>query len=287
MSSWKGKTRGGLLGYKIFIFILQKSGLGLAYFLLKFVSVYFIFFAPKATASIFRYFRKIHKYNIAKTVVSVYKNYYVFGQTLLDKVALIAGFEKQFSYTFEGEQYLRNAKEEGKGLMLISAHLGNWDIAGHLLKRLEAKVSIVMFEAEHEQIKQYMDQVLGERPVNIIPIKNDLSHIFLINKALRNNEIICFHGDRFVKGSPALRMPFFRKEAYFPQGPFAIAAKLKVPYTFVYAFKESKKHYHLYASPVKNGDNAMQILEDYIYSLEKKVMQYPIQWFNYYDFWQS
>lgn len=286
MSSWKGKTRGGLLGYKIFIFILQKSGIGSAYFLLKFVSAYFIFFAPKATASIYKYFRAIHQYSFWKTVVSVYKNYNIFGQTLLDKVALIAGFESKFTYTFEGEENLRVANAEGKGLMLISAHLGNWDIAGHLLKRLDAKVNVVMFEAEHEQIKRYMDEVLGARTVNIIPLKNDLSHIFLINKALRNNEIICFHGDRFLDGSASVRMKFFNKEASFPEGPFAIAAKLHVPFTFVYAFKETKRHYHLYATEVKRSDNVRKILEDYIYSLEKKVRQYPEQWFNYYDFWK-
>lgn len=287
MSSWKGKTRGGLLGYKIFIFILQKSGLGSAYFLLRIVAAYFVLFAPKASLSIFRYFRFVHQYRFWKAVVSVYKNFHVFGQTLLDKVALIAGFENKFTYTFEGEENLRKAKQEGKGLMLISAHLGNWDIAGHLLKRLDSKINVVMFEAEHEKIKAYMDELMKERTVTVIPIKNDLSHIFLINKALRNNEIICFHGDRFVQGSPAIKKKFFGREAFFPEGPFVIAAKLKIPFTFVYAFKETKRHYHLYATPINTLDNAHKILEDYIYSLEEKVMKYPEQWFNYYDFWSN
>ncbi len=287
MSSWKGKSRGGVLGYKIFIFLLQKSGLGAAYVLLRFVAAYFVVFAPHATASIFRYFRSIHQYGFWKAASSVYKNYFLFGQTLLDKVAMIAGFDDKFSYTFEGEENLRLAKKNGHGLMLISAHLGNWDIAGYLLKRLETRINIVMFEAEHEKIKSYLEDVMGERTVNVIPLKNDFSHLFLINKALRNNEIICFHGDRFVEGSSTASMSFFGKEANFPKGPFEIAAKLKVPYTFVYAFKEGRRHYHLYSTEIKNDDNTEKILEDYIYSLEEKVMKYPEQWFNYYDFWKK
>ncbi len=89
--SWKGKTRGGLTGHLIFVFILKKFGLPAAYFVLRFVSFYFVFFAPKATKSAWNYFRFAHKYNVLKTAVSVYKNFYVFGQTLLDKIASMAG----------------------------------------------------------------------------------------------------------------------------------------------------------------------------------------------------
>ena len=287
-SSWKGKTRGGLLGYKIFIFILKKAGLNAAYGLLRFVAAYFVIFAPLATKSLFKYFRHIQKYSLLKASVSVYKNFYVFGQTLLDKVAIIAGIDTKFSYTFEGEEYLKQLGESQRGGILISAHLGNWDIAGFLLKRVNLKINIVMFEAEHEKIKDYLGQIMHNTSVKVIPIKQDLSHIFLINNALRNKEIICMHGDRFVEGSRITSMDFMGKKAYFPLGPFTIAAKLKVPFTFVYALKSSKNHYHLSATPVyEPSRNPQEILQKYVKSLEIKVNQYPLQWFNYFDFWSE
>lgn len=287
-SSWKGKTRGGLLGYKIFIWVLKKAGLNAAYALLRFVAAYFVVFAPLATKSLYTYFRHILKYSLFKSWVSVYQNFYLFGQTLLDKVAIIAGIETKFSYTFEGEEYLKQLSESQQGGILISAHLGNWDIAGFLLKRVNLKINIVMFEAEHEKIKDYLGQVMNNTSINVIPIKQDLSHIFLINKALRNKEIICMHGDRFVEGSRVAAMEFLGKKAYFPLGPFTIAAKLKVPFTFVYALKASKNHYHLSATPVYEPErNPQQILYKYVKSLENKVGQYPLQWFNYFDFWSE
>lgn len=288
MPSWKGKTRGGLLGYRIFIFILKKSGLKAAYGLLRFVAAYFVLSAPSATKNIYNYFRKVHLYSWPKAVKSVYKNFYIFGQTLLDKVAVIAGVENKFTYTFDGEEFLVELKKRNTGGMLISAHLGNWEIAGFLLKRIDLPINIVMFEAEHERIKQYMEGVMKNKNVNIIPIRQDLSHIFLINKALRNKEIICMHGDRFMQGSKISARNFMGRKAYFPLGPFSIAAKLKVPVTFVYAVKSSTKHYYLSSTPViEGGVSEGELLDQYVGTLEEKVKQHPLQWFNYYDFWST
>jgi len=288
MTTWQGKTKGGLLGYKIFIYLLKNAGIGAAYLLLSLVAMYYTIFAFKASSSIYYYFRNIHQLPKAKAARSVYRNFYIFGQTLIDKVALIAGIENRFTYNFEGEHHLHEIKSRGKGGILISAHLGNWDIAGFLLKRLNWKINIVMYEAERAQIKKYMDEVMGERQFNIIPIKNDLSHIFLINSALNNNEIVCLHGDRFVEGSQAVQKTFMGKPAYFPTGPFSIASKLQVPYAFVYALKEDKYHYHFFSTPLQEDSRSTDdILNDYIESLEEKIHQYPLQWFNYYDFWST
>lgn len=74
-------------------------------------------------------------------------------------------------------------------------------------------------------------------------------------------------------------------------GPFLLAAKFKVPVSFVFAVKESKLHYHFFASEVKdytaaNKDAVMQeMLNEYAAEMEKKLKQYPEQWFNYYNFW--
>lgn len=288
MSSWKGKTRGGLLGHQIFIQVLKRSGLKAAYGLLRVVAAYFIPFAPAASQSMYRYFREILQYPHARAVKALYQNYYLFGQALLDKVALMAGVKTNFTFTFEGEEHLHQLRELGRGGFLISAHLGNWEIAGFLLKRLDMRINIVMFEAEHERIREYLGKVMHNQHVNIIPIKQDLSHIFLINKAIRNREIICLHGDRFVAGSRISALPFMGKEANFPLGPFTLAAKLNVPYSFVYAVKETDTHYHLSATPLQTAPaQPQEILQAYVATLEEKLRQHPLQWFNYYDFWSQ
>ncbi|MBN2275253.1 MAG: hypothetical protein JXR41_12260 [Bacteroidales bacterium] len=296
MTSWKGKTRGGLTGYKIFISVLKFSGLPLAYFLLRFVAFYFFVFSPKSFVPIFSFYRKRLYFGFLRSILFIYRNYFAFGQVLLDKVAAMAGFRTNFSFTYEGETYLREMVENGPGGLLISAHIGNFEMAGNMLERLKTPVNIIMFDAEHARIKDYLSSVTS-RNFNVIVIKEDNTHIYEINKAFREKQIICIHGDRFLQGSKTMTIDFLGGKALFPTGPFYLAMKYNVPVSFVFAMKEGKKHYHFYASPPKyypqqglqqkRDQTIKTIIKDYIDLMEKTIRKYPSQWFNYYNFWQT
>lgn len=200
----------------------------------------------------------------------------------------MAGFTKNFTYNFEGEQYLMEMASGQNGGILISAHVGNWEIAGHLLKRLQTRINIVMYDGEYQKIKDYLSAVMSERKVNIIPVKDDFSHIFLISNALINKEIICMHADRYVKGSKVVNKSFMGGHAEFPLGPFKLATRFKVPVSFVFAMKETDSHYQLSATPLKiYHEDEDELIADYVKILEEKIKQYPEQWFNYYQFWKQ
>jgi len=160
MSSWKGKTQGSLWGHKLFVFFLKYFGIRFSYFILRFVALYYFIFSRESSKYSFYYFNKIHKYLLLKTYMKIYQNYYVFGQTILDKIAVMAGFIKSFTYDFEGEHHLTNMVTNKTGGILISAHVGNWEIAGHLLKRLDTKINIVMYHEEYQKIKVYLQHVI-------------------------------------------------------------------------------------------------------------------------------
>jgi len=297
VSSWQGKSRGGVLGYKLFILALKYLGLPYAYFFLRFVAAYFVVFAPISFRSMYFYFNKILKKNSVVSVVKIYKNYFLFGQVLLDKAAVMARFKTNLTFDFEGEEHLRKMVEGKTGGLLISAHIGNFEIAGYLLSRLNAKINIVMYDAEHQRIKKYFSDILLNNHVNVISIKNDYSHIYDLSNALRNKEIVCLHGDRFVTGSKTVETIFLGRKALFPSGPFYLAAKYNVPVSFVFAMKETKNHYHFYGSPLhffgnsgtmdKRNQVLKTIVEKYISELEKIILKYPEQWFNYYMFWEK
>jgi predicted LPLAT superfamily acyltransferase len=296
MSSWKGKTRGGLVGYQIFTAILNFFGLSIAYFILRFVVVYYYFFSGNSFKAIYDLWNKRIRKSKFVSYFKVYSNFYVFGQVLLDKIALLSGMKTNFTFDFDGEEHLHKMVADGNGGMLIGAHLGNWEIAGHLLKRINTKINIVMYDEEHQRIKQYLSHIYQETVVNIIPIKADLSHIFLINNAIKNNEFICLHGDRFLEGNQTIKLDFMGQEALFPSGSFLIAVKYSIPVSFVFAVKETNTHYHFMATPpktysasgsIKARQEAIKdIITAYKNNLEEKLKKYPEHWFNFYDFWE-
>jgi len=297
MSKWQGKTKGGVFGYKFFIYTLKYLDLSFAYFFLIFVAFYYWIFNRKSYKVIYYFYNKRLKYSSVKSFFKVYSNYFVFGQILIDKFAILSGYQKKFTFNFDGENYLREVAENKTGALIINAHLGNFDIAGQLLERLNYKINIIMYDAERERIKKLTSSVIEQKNVNIITIKDDGSHIFEIAQAFKNNEIVAMNGDRYVDGNKTVTCNFLGEKAKFPTGPFHLAVKYGVPVFYAFAFKESKTHYHFYATKPKvykyqgnikkRNETIKSIIKDYIFELENKVKKYPNQWFNYYQFWEK
>jgi predicted LPLAT superfamily acyltransferase len=205
----------------------------------------------------------------------------------------MAGVQNRFTFSFDGEEYLMDMIREGRGGLLISAHLGNWEIAGFLLKRLETKINIVMYDAEHQKIKEGLEKFTGGRNANIIVVKDDLSHIYAMHDALDRNELVCMHADRFVAGAKTISLAFLGEAARFPAGPFQVASMFKVPVSFTYAIKQGSLHYALSAtrpripSREEGRFGYESLARAYVDSLEEKARQYPEQWYNYYHFWKA
>jgi len=292
MARWQGKSKGTSAGYRIFVFLIKTAGVRSGYFLLRFVTLYYFFFSPSTSKHIVELYRNVLKFNKIKSLKGLYNNYFNLGQTLIDKIAIMSGVNAEFTFEHEGGEQLEHMIAGKKGGLLLSGHLGNWEASGHLLKRLNTKIHIVMYDGEDAQIKQYMEQVTGPKTFNIILVKNDLSHIFKITEALSKNEVVCMHADRFLPGNKTITTEFFGKPAQFPEGPFLLALRLKVPVVYVYGFKESQKHYHLYSTEIKTydiqkGDTIQSVVAEYAKSMEEMTRAYPEQWFNYYNFWQA
>ncbi len=298
MSKWEGKSKGTVLGHKIFVFILNHLGLKLAYIALRFVALYYFLFARKSNKNIFYFFHDVLKYKRTKAYLKIYKNYYIFGQTILDKVALLAGVNTKFTIDHEGGKNLDRIAEMGRGGILVSAHIGNWEIAGQLLNRLETTFNILMYENEREKLKSYLEGVKKKKNVKIIAIKDgEMGHLIELHNAFSNNELVVMHGDRFREKAITAEADFLGKKAMFPIGPFIMAAKFGVPISVVFAVKETSTHYHFFATDpievkrtrsVEQTDRTVkELLSNYILEFEKMVHRYPEQWFNYYAFWNE
>ncbi len=291
MSQWDGKSRGTVLGYKIFVFFITKFGTRSAYFLLYFVAFYFVIFSVKGTKAIFYYFHNRLGYSKTASIIKVFKNNLTFGKTIIDKFAIASGQKEKFTYNFDGEHNLEQILKQKKGGILISAHVGNFEIAEYFFSRVDeysAQINLVTTDNEHGAIKDYLDSVALESNMKFIIVQDDLSHIFEINNALRNNELICFTGDRYFKGSKTLKGELLGKETNFPAGAFLIGSRLKVPVIFLYIMKETSKHYHFYAEEAVFKDRDPQdLLKQFTKSIERILKEYPYQWFNYFDFWND
>lgn len=294
-NKWDGQSRSRVIGYKIFVFILNTFGLSPAYFMLHLVAFYYFLFS-KPNKHIRHYFIQAHGYSPLRARLAVYKNNYLLGQTILDKVAVMAGVKKTFKVEHHNGKWLDDIAAIGKGAILISAHIGNWEVAGQGLNRLGTAFNMLMYSNEKEDLKQYMDDVLKEKKIKVIAIDEESkSHIIALHKAFSNNELVVMHGDRYRAGAKTLTANFFGKPAKFPAGPFIMAAKFGVPLCIAFAVKTTKNNYLFTAEKLIQNERVrdeaqlekvcQNMLQQYVAEVEKIAKAYPHQWFNYYDFW--
>jgi len=292
MANWEGKTRGGSFGYLFFIGLIKYIGIRAAYVFLAFVVVYFIPFAPKATACTWQYARKTLKLSRLKSIGLLFKNYYRLGQILIDKIAINSGLTDKYKFKFEHYQEFLDVLNSQQGVIMMGGHIGNWEIGAPFFGDYGKNINIVMYDAEYQKIKDVIEKNTNDHNYKIIPVNNDtLTHVFQISEALNNHEYVCFQGDRYVNADKLLTATFMGREAKFPAGPFLLASRLKVPVVFYFAMREKPMTYHFrftLAEPVartKDKKPEQALFEQYVANFEHILTEYPEQWFNYYDFW--
>lgn len=290
---WDGTTKGSLWGYRFFIKTVRLFGVSAAYGLAGVVVVYYMLFTPRTLSVMYRYFRTRHCFGRCKSMVMAYRNYYRFAQVLIDKIALPASLAKGFSFQFDHCGDLPQILDSRQGCIFITAHVGNWEVAGQFFDNHRSRLNIVMLDAERRQIKNLLNAMVNERNYRIIPLQNDMSHVFEIGKALVDREYVCFQGDRHLAGSPTLSKTLLGAQALFPAGPFRIAAKSHAPVVFFFAMREPRKSYRLYFhvatvdTSTARDETGDSIAAQYVRVLEGILHRYPEQWFNYYEFWKK
>lgn len=133
--------------------------------------------------------------------------------------------------------------------------------------------------------------MFGDKNIRMIAMQPDMSHVFLLNSALSDGEILSMPADRLFGSEKCFAIDFFGKEAHFPQGPFIMAAVRDVPMLFVAVMKSSAKSYHIVirkiVKPTESNtkESALAMAKGYVRNLECIVREYPKQWYNYFDFW--
>ena len=141
--------------------MLRVLGLHFTYVLLVPPALYFSFRSPDVPATMDYHRRVFGRVPWWKRRWLVFRHFLSFGQAIIDRIAILAGNTKHFSFTFDGEHHLRAAVAEGHGVLLLTAHIGNWEAAGQLLSRINVPINVTGFDKEDPAIRD-APQSVGE-----------------------------------------------------------------------------------------------------------------------------
>lgn len=287
---WAGTTYGNGWMHKWLIRFLKVIDVRLLYlFTYMFIVPPTMIVNSKARKVTYRFYRKRMDFGVLKSAWMTYKNHCAFSQVVIDKFAMYAG--KKFKIEIEGYEKFQRLTQQPKGFVQLSSHIGNYEIAGYSLKAEHKRMNALVFGGEKESVMANRSRLFDSHNIRMIPMSADMSHLFLIDKALTDGEILSMPADRVFGSQKAYQLEFIKGEGKFPQGPFMLAAMRDVPMLFVSVMKGSAKTYKITVCeiPVTPAGSVKQraaaLAKGYAGMLEDTVRKYPEQWYNYFEFW--
>ena len=187
----------------------------------------------------------------------------------------------------EGMGALEDAVRTGRGLVVLTAHVGNWELAGRMLARDGARPTHVVVEAEADPaVERFLRG--GEAPVRFVTRAAPTTSLALLT-ALRRGEIVALQGDRALGTRGDVWTRFFGAPAPFPLGPFVLARAAGAPVVPAFCLLDGNRRYRIVVGApwhVHAGAET-DALGRWVSVLEAMVRRHPAQWFNFYDVWSA
>jgi predicted LPLAT superfamily acyltransferase len=271
------------------------AGRRAAYSWLALVAGYYVLASPRAYRASVQYLARVLGPQPGwKWPLLVYRHFFAFGITLLDRLVVIMG-RAQIQCRFEGEPMFKEFLDRGQGIILLGAHLGSWELGGHLLTHLGSPVNLVVLEREAARVRELFDRALQAKSFRLLTTDEHPLRSIPIVAALRRGEIVALLGDRSFGGAD-LAAPFLGGTARFPLGPYRLAAATGAPIFQVFAVRERLGHYRCFTFPAKLlGRELLRAppqalwphVAEYAERLAAVARQYPFQWANFYPFWEE
>ncbi len=187
-----------------------------------------------------------------------------------------------------GRENIDKALSRGKGAVLLSAHIGNWELGGFVVGRLGYPISAVVLTHRDRKVNDFFTQ---QRQIGKMrPIELGMS-IRACYNVLKSNQLLALLGDRdFMKNG--IRIEFFGKPAIIPRGPAAFGCRLGSAIVPVFMIREPDDTFHfimeemITANENLGEDEAIrELTERYLKILEKYIRMYPAQWYIFREFW--
>ncbi len=290
MGQWQGTTYGNGWMHIWLIRLLRHTDTRVLY---AFAAVFIVpvcLIVNPAQRITYRYFRDRWGMSWLMAVIKTYVNFYMFAQVVIDKFAMYAG--RKFKTEIEGYDYFLTLAGKEGGFIQLSAHIGNYEIAGYTLTAEKKRFNALVFAGEKESVMRNRNRMFGDRNIRMIAIKPDMSHIFLINNALSDGETVSMPADRVIGSQKTMAVTLLGKEAHLPAGPFTVATMRGLPVIAVNVMKTAHDTYKIYVTPLRydlsapRRQQARQLADAYAAEIGRMVTMYPEQWYNYFDFWQ-
>ena len=225
---------------------------------------------------------------IRQTVRRIFMNY---GQYMADFFIIpqcSSNRVKNFFSYLKGKEQLEQILAKGKGAILLTAHLGNWEIGGSMLRAMDYPLTLVVMGHNSDSSNALVNQLRDNKGINITQVdQSPFSGLEILNR-LRKNEIIAMSGDKdfFGRGRPTL---FFGNQVNFPVGPLALSMASGAPIIPAFVLRQKDGRYFgileeaIWPGRINHNESRSKYLDHNLNKIarifEHYIRSYPDQWY--------
>jgi predicted LPLAT superfamily acyltransferase len=293
---WSNRNLGSGLQYQFFHWIVRCRALPLARALLAFVVFYYTLL-PHVRRRCSSYLQRRFGQTDGWTgFAHAYRLYLNFGQILLDR--MIAGTIGRFPICSSAPAVraeLLEATRNPRGCILLTAHIGAWQVGLAGLEQLECPIHIVQIYDPDNPDKHYFERGKG-RTLHIIDASEPIGAFVEMAAALRRGEIVCLMGDRLVSERDtenSVSVPFLGGSIALPVSAYALASMTEAELIMLFTVRENGITRALRAERLKVSPGLprhdpsvfLPFATRFAQAMEEFVQVYPYQFFNFYNMW--
>jgi lauroyl/myristoyl acyltransferase len=255
----------------------------------KFFGTAFALALPETRQRVLRNLRRVKGQrsflNEQRDVVQTFTSY---ASCLAESLGIDRADGQNTELSLQGALHLRSALEVGRGVILVTAHIGPWDCAARLLgKDFSAEVMVVMLAEPNEAARKVHDAVrersgvrvmhVGEHPLDALPL---LRH-------LKGGGVVAVQLDRAAPAGRVLDVELFGGPETMPEGPFRLAALSGAPIVPIFAHRLGYFRYEFsIEEPIWVSRQATPAELQSAAAIAAKAMQsfisrHPTEWFHF------
>jgi predicted LPLAT superfamily acyltransferase len=278
---------------RVMTWISLRLGRRAARGVLHLIAAYFLLFAPAS--------RRASSHYLGRALGrparwrDLYRHFFTFAATIHDRVYLVNRRFDLFDFEVHGEDMLHRLLADGKGLFLMGAHLGSFEVIRAIgRKHADLRVAMLMHEDNAKKINAMLAAINPEAVQDIIGLGH-LDSMLQVRERLDAGGAIDQHADHTPGNDTLYPVQILGADARLPGGPFRMAALLRRPVVFMTGLYLGGNRYAIHFdtladfSAVERGqrDAALQAaIARYAALLDQYCRKAPYNWFNFFDFWQ-
>ncbi|WP_456268057.1 glycosyl transferase [Kushneria sp. AK178] len=299
---WSAISESGSLGgIKLMLAIHDRFGARAYQGVLFFVGLYYWLRRPVARRASRQYQQRLKAFcpSVALPRLATVRHFTTFGTAILDKVLALYGRIAPESIHIEQRDTLRAAIDAGRGGIIVVTHLGSHEICQALGRRRgDLKMSIVMHTQHARRFNSLFAGIDRPMPVEMIEV-SDMGPATAQRLQARVAEggfvVIAADREPIEAGARRRWIDFLGHPAPFPEGAFRLATLLRCPLYLLIGARQGHTH-HVHFEPLGDAEGLSRrereawmtdTMAHFVARLEHFCCRYPLQWFNFYPFWQS